>query len=262
MKISIIGCGKIGRGIAERLATDHTITLFDRNDERTRQFAKSIKVTYASNPTEAVSKAEIIILAVKPQDLNDIAKHIHREIYKDQLLVSVLAGTTTETLQDCFAEIPVLRIMPNIALRYGQGVIGLAENENLPKKLKEKAQLAFRNLGTLHWIPENKIDALTALTGSGPAFIFIIMESIIDAGIAMGFTAEESKKLAFQLFHGSLALLQETGKHPGELKWEVTSPAGTTIAGVKMMEDMGVRSAIINTFLATYDRSKQLSLEA
>lgn len=260
MKISIIGCGKMGSGIAEKLSQDNEITLFDRNVERTRQFAKKINAKYAENEAEAISKAEIIILAVKPQDLNDVAKQIHREIYKEQLVVSLLAGITTNTLQECFAEIPVLRIMPNIAVRYGKGVVGIADSEHLSQKMKDRAKKAFKNLGSLHWIEEHKLDALTALTGSGPAFIFIIMESIIDSGIAMGFTSEESKELAYQLFQGSLAIASETGKHPGELKWEVTSPAGTTIAGVKMMEDTGVRSGIINTFLATYERSKELSM--
>ena len=259
MKISMIGCGKIGSGMAQKLASDHKVTLFDRNGERTKQFAKTIKAHYTSNPSEAVAKADIIVLAVKPQDLNDISAQIHREINKEQLLVSVLAGVTTQTLGDFFAEIPLLRMMPNIAVRYGQGVIAMAETEMLPQKTKDKAEKAFKTLGALHWIPENKFDALTALTGSGPAFLFMIIESIIDSGIAMGFTAEDSKDLTIQLFHGTLALLEQTGKHPGELKWEVTSPSGTTIAGVKVMEDMGVRSGIINTFLATYQRAIELS---
>jgi pyrroline-5-carboxylate reductase len=258
MKISIIGCGKMGGCIAERLAGDHKLTLFDRNRERTQQLAQKLKATYCQSAPEAISGAEIIILAVKPQDLDDITKLIHREIYKDQLLVSTLAGITRQTLLECFAEIPVLRMMPNLAVRHGKGVVGFEESEDLSKKLKEKVEKAFANLGFLHWAPENKFDALTALTGSGPAFLFVIMESIIDAAIAMGFPLDEARNLSLQLLRSSLAMLEESDKHPGALKWEVTSPAGTTIAGIRVMEDCGVRSGIINTFLATYERSKSL----
>lgn len=261
MKIAIYGCGKMGGSIAEKLSSDHEVSIFDRNCSRTTEFAKKIKATYTSNLKDLIPKAEMIILAIKPQDLPESAKMIYPEVNKDQLVISVLAGITTRTLQEYFPEIPVLRIMPNMAVRFGQGIIGIADSDNLSKTMRNKAEALLKGLGFLHWIKESKIDALTALTGSGPAFVYIMIESIIDAGIAMGFKAEESKELTLKLIEGSLAVLTLTGKHPGELKWEITSPAGTTIAGVKALEDATVRSGIINTFLATYERTKELSAE-
>ena len=261
MKISIIGCGKMGGGIANRLTKDHELALFDHREEVSKNLAEQLSAKCCSSAAEAVSDGELIILAVKPQDLDDVAKQIHREIYKEQLLVSILAGVTTSTLQGYFSEIPILRMMPNLALLYGQGVIGLADDENLPQQMKQKAQEAFQSLGHLHWIPEKQMNALTALTGSGPAFLFVVLESIIEAGIAMGFSSTKAQELALQLFTGVTTTVQGSEKHPAELKWEVASPGGTTIVGLKALEDHGMRSGIINAFLASYQRAKEISKE-
>ncbi|MFQ5729224.1 MAG: pyrroline-5-carboxylate reductase [Waddliaceae bacterium] len=261
MKISIIGCGKMGGGIANCLAKDHKLALFDHHQEVTKNLAKKLGAKCCSNAAEAVSHRELIILAVKPRDLDDVAKLIHHEIYKEQLLVSILAGVTTYALQEYFSEIPILRMMPNLALLYGQGVIGLVDDDNLSPEMKQKAQAVFRSMGHLHWIPEKQADALTALTGSGPAFLFVLLESIVDAGIAMGFSSSKAKELALQLFSGVTATVQGSEKHPAELKWEVASPGGTTIAGLKTLEDHAVRSGIINAFLAARQRAKEISKE-
>lgn len=259
MKISIIGCGKMGSCIAHGLVGEHELSLFDHNEKPTKELAKSINATFCRNAPEAISKADIIILAVKPENLDDVAELIQNETRKEQLIVSVLAGISTQTLQTHFKKNPIIRMMPNIAVRCGTGVVGFEDSKNLSKPIKDKVQKAFAKLGALYWIPENKFNALTALTGSGPAFVFVIIESIIDAGIAMGLSADESKELAIQLFKGSISMIEDSNQHPGELKWSVTSPGGTTIAGVKMMEDCGIRSGIINTFLATYNRAQELS---
>lgn len=261
MKVTLMGCGKMGSGIAEKLALQHEVTLFDRHPQKTGALAKKIGAKVAKNAHEAVSKAEVIILAVKPQDLEGLAAEIHREIFDKQLVVSCLAGVTTATLQTYFAEIPVLRIMPNLAILHGQGVVGMVISEELPKEYQEKADKLFSNLGALHWVPETQIDALTALTGSGPAFVSVLIESMIDAGVAMGIEGEKAKELVFQLIKGVVALLEETGKHPAQLKSEVASPGGTTIAGLEVLEEYGVRAGMMQTFLATYYRSLELARE-
>lgn len=258
MKISFIGCGKMGGGIAERLAPDHDIALFDKRPEQSKALADKIGAICCTNASEAISHGELIILAVKPQDLERLAQSLHQEFNKEQLLVSVLAGVTTHTLQKSFPGTPILRIMPNLAVLHGQGVTGLADTENLPQVFKDKAQKAFSNLGSLYWFPESQIDALCALTSSGPAFLFVMMESIIDAGITMGFTSEVAKELTLQLFQDAVTMVKKSNKHPGELKWEIASPSGTTIYGIKELEDHSVRSGIINTFLAAYFRAKEL----
>jgi pyrroline-5-carboxylate reductase len=107
---------------------------------------------------------------------------------------------------------------------------------------------------------EDKINALTALTGSGPAFFFAMVEAMVDAGIAMGFTAHTAQDLIYQMLQGSLTLLEKTSKHPGELKWQIVSPQGTTIAGLKTLEELAIRGGVMNTFLSAYDRANKLSL--
>ncbi|NGX42763.1 MAG: Pyrroline-5-carboxylate reductase [Chlamydiae bacterium] len=259
MKISIIGCGKMGGGIASRLATEHELALYDHHKALTRQIANEMGVTCCEDVSEAVAFGEIVILAVKPKDLGTAAKEIYRQMKKEQLLVSILVGVTTDTLQQHFGKIPVLRIMPNLAVMQGQGVIGIADTEHLPQNFKDKVNQAFSCLGNLHWIPENQMDGLTAITGSGPAFLFVIIESIIEAGIAMGLSPEEAKKLAIELFSSTIAMLQGTDKHPADLKWDIASPSGTTIAGLNALEDHSVRAGIINALLATYNRAKEIS---
>ncbi len=249
----------MGGGIVRRLASEHNLFLFDHNKERARHLASEIGGKAFQSAADAISKAEVILIAVKPQDIDQLAKETHREFYAEQLVVSCLAGVTTQTLETLFAEIPVLRIMPNLPVVHGEGIVGLVESDNLEQVFKEKANRLFSNLGDLHWVPESKIDAISALTGSGPAFVSVIIESMIEAGIAMGIDSEQSRKLVFQLISGTVASLKESGKPPAQFKLEVASPGGTSIAGLVAMEQEGVRAGILNTFITTYYRNLELS---
>ncbi len=259
MNVCLIGCGKMGGGIAQRLASEHDLHLFDHTFEKAKKLAELIGGTACKTAAEAISKADVVLIAVKPQDLDRLAKEVHREFYSEQLVVSCLAGVTTHMLETLFAEIPVLRIMPNLPVLHGEGIVGLVETDELEDAMKEKATQLFSSLGDLHWVPESKIDAISALTGSGPAFVSVMIESMIDAGVAMGIDSEQSRELVLQLINGTVSTLKETGKSPAQLKLEVASPGGTSIAGLVTMENEGVRSGIINTFIATYYRNLELS---
>lgn len=259
MKVTVIGCGKMGGGIAERLAMGHKPSLFDNNKERTETFAKRIGAKNCLTTTDAIKNSEVIIIAVKPRSLEKLAKALSNDLTSNQLIVSCLAGTTVETLQSHFPNNPCLRIMPNLPVIYGVGVVGIVDKENLSSEYKEKVNHLFSSLGYLHWVPESKIDAISSLTGSGPAFISVIIESMIDAGVSMGLDSTLSKELALQLLSGTASTLEQSQKHPAEFKLEVASPGGTTITGLKTMEDLSLRSAMINTFLATYQHNQRLS---
>ncbi len=261
MKVAVIGCGKMGGGIAQRLAQDHEVFLFGRNREKTENFANEISAKYCLTAAAAISEAEIIFIAVKPQDLKKLAKGICPEFYPEQLLVSCLAGVTVKQLEACFPKIPVLRIMPNLSVILGEGVVGLVEAENLKPLFKEKATQLFSSLGSLHWVPESKIDAISSLTGSGPAFVSVMIESMIEAGIAMGIDSSLSKELVLELIGGTISTIKQTGKEPSQFKLEVASPGGTTIAGIIAMEERGVRAGIMHAFLSTYHRNLELSQE-
>lgn len=258
MKIAIIGCGNMGSGFAERLAQNNQLFLYDHHSEKTDKLEKKGYGKACHDIKEALQSSEIVILAIKPQNLAKAANAISESLLASHFLISLLAGTSLEVLKQYFPSALIIRMMPNLPLIYGQGVIGLCSDEKIAKSDQETLTKYFAVLGKTYWLSEEKIDALGALAGSGPAFFFVIVESMIDAGIAMGFTFQESKEIVYQTLQGSLTLLERTEKTPCELKWQITSPKGTTVAGLQKLEESALRGGIIDTFLATYDRTKQL----
>jgi pyrroline-5-carboxylate reductase len=259
MKIAVIGCGNMGKGLVKRLSTTSQVSFYDRNPEKTSKLEQEGFGKAYSDCTQMIKNADMVILAVKPQNLKEAATLIGNNLNEHQTLVSLLTGTSVELLKGFFPAPTIVRMMPNMALVYGEGVIGLVSDEKLSKQDKDALTKTFESLGTIYWLPESKINALTALTGSGPAFFFLMVEAMVDAGIAMGFSAKDAQGLVYQMIQGGLTLLEKTEKHPGELKWQITSPQGTTIAGIKKLEELALRGGVINTFLAAYECANQLS---
>jgi pyrroline-5-carboxylate reductase len=252
-RIAIIGSGVMGGGLGSALSNHHQVSFYDRSYDRASSLAEECGARASKDIAGAVKDADIIILAIKPQDLEGAAKELFGKIRGDQVLVSILGGVTHEMLKLHFVDTTVLRMMPNIPCFYGEGVIAFADTGEFSKEEKKEIEEIFWPLGKLYWLPENKMNAVTALAGSGPAFAFLIVESMVDAAVTLGVSHDQAKDIAIQMFLGALTTLRETGKHPGELKWEVTSPGGCTIAGVKTFEDESIRSGLINTFLSTYE---------
>lgn len=260
MKIAILGCGNIGTGLAQRLSQSNQISLllYDRDTLRMQALARETQGMACQHPHEAITQADWIILAVKPQSLKEVAEQTAAAFTPNQILISLLAGISLSTLQRYFSTPCIVRMMPNLALIYGEGVIGLSEKEDLSFELKGQLEYQFKPLGKIFWIPETKMDALTSLIGSGPAYVFTLIESMIDAGIALGFNAMESQELIIQMIKGSLTLLEQSGQHPGALRWQITSPGGTTIEGQKKLEEGSIRGLIMHAFLAAYAKAKTL----
>ncbi len=258
MRITIIGCGTIGGALARHFSKNHKVTLFDQITQTAEHLAAEIHAELSHHILKAASHAEVIILAVKPQDLSDLASSIGALCRPNQLIISSLAGVEMQTLRKHFPQAPLLRMMPNLPMTQGAGVIGLVESSELSGTQKEEVSELFKGLGLLLWMPENKIDALTALSGSGPAFLLVILESMIEAGISMGLTAAAALDISLKTMEGTVALVRGEKKHPAEIKWKITSPGGTTITGLEQMERSGVRTGITQTFLAAYAKAKQL----
>lgn len=241
MKICIIGAGTIGGGIAKRLEKEHIVYL------QTRKNVKDLK--------KRIRDADVVIVAVKPHALPDLVKEMG-EVPTGKLIVSVLTGVSLERLHGYFPDAKVVRMMPNLALTTGRSVLGMAEGDYTIKEKKLLEELSH-SLGKMYWIPESKFDGLTALTGSGPAFVLVMIEAMVEAGIGLGFSHKQSLELVVQMMEGTLSLLQE-GKHPAELKWQIATPGGTTIEGLKMLEDKGLRIAVLEAFHAAAAKAKAM----
>lgn len=258
MKIAVIGCGVMGGAIAKHFAGRHSVFLYDQDKRKASHLAEAIRGVAATTLAEALQDSEAVLLAIKPKDLSGFAKEAEPFLSKGQLIMSILAGTSVDTLKKCFPHGVILRTMPNLALTCGKGIVGLVDDGSLADEKKRQIEELLNGLGLLTWLPENKIEALTALAASGPAFIYVILEAMIESGITMGFAPKESEEYASMMIEGAIALLRHTGKHPADIKWQIASPGGTTIAGLNEMEERGVRSGIIKTFLATYKRAQNL----
>ena len=259
LKIAIIGCGNMGTILAEKLGPLQDVILHDHQWERAHALAKKIEAKAFKNPQEVIENAQFILLAIKPQNLKEWTHDVGKHLRKNHTILSILAGTPLNVLKHNFPHQAVVRMMPNLAMRYGMGVIGMVDSPAISSKLKKTLSDLLAPLGALAWLKESQIDALTALTGSGPAFLLTIIEAMIEAGVAMGFQAKEAQSLILQMFKGCIALLENSGEHPAELKWQIASPNGTTIAGLRTMEKENVRSGIIETFMTTLHRAHEIS---
>lgn len=257
----ILGCGNMGTAFAKRLSINHEIGLFDRNFHKAEKLATEYCGHAFANIKEALDWADAIILAVKPQNLSAAAPLINDSAKDKQMLFSLLAGITLETLSHHFPRCQIVRLMPNLAVGHGDGLIGMATQKEVGQSEMDALAKLFEPLGKVFWLPEEKFNAFIALGGSGPAFMFVLIEAMVDAGISMGLNVHEAQLIIHQMIKGSLTMLDETEKHPGKLKWEVASPGGTTIAGLKIMEEEAMRSSMIKTFWAAYTMAKEMDLK-
>lgn len=254
MKVAIIGCGVIGSALAHHFAKKNSVLLCDRTPAKSQALAKEIKGEAVHKHTDAIQKADVVILAIKPKDLKKFAEEASSVFKPEQILISALGGTSLATLRKYFPVLKIVRCLPNIPMICGEGVIGFVENA----ELKEKINQMFHGLGLLVWLTEEKLEGLSALAGSGPAFIYVIIEAMIDSGVFLGFQAHEAKELVLKTLEGSIKLLRETGVSPAELKLRVASPGGTTIAGLKALEESGLRGALMKTYQATYQKAQNM----
>lgn len=259
MRIAIIGCGNMGTGLAERLSPLHDILLYDRSWTWTQELANQVKGQAYQHLSEVIENAQLIFLAVKPQNLKEIAPLMSAHLRQNQIVVSLLAGTPLKILKHHFDQPLVIRMMPNLAMRYGAGVLGIVDSSDLSVELKMHFEEVLKPLGSIYYLKESQMDAFTTLTSSGPAFILTMIEAMIEAGVAMGLQAQDAQYLILQMLKGCLTLVQETGQHPAELKWQIASPNGMTIAGLRVLEKENIRSGLIETFLATYQRAQELN---
>jgi pyrroline-5-carboxylate reductase len=259
MNIAIIGCGNMGSAIARGLASHVHLFLYDRHLEKAQKLSSEGCGCACQNVGEAMASADVVILAVKPKSVNELSIAIKEHLHAKQILISLLAGITLDTLHHLLPGVPIVRMMPNLAITCKKGIIAISHGpQHLPSADISLVAELFEELGKVYCIPEDSMDAMTSLAASGPAFVFAMIEAMVDSGIAMGLSSSMSMDIVQQMILGSVSLLTHTRKHPGELKWAVASPAGTTIYGLKVLEESALRGSIMNVFIAAYKRSKEL----
>ena len=263
--IAIIGTGNMGDALVSGLIVSGSskpknIICSDVRKEKLNEIKSRYKVRTTTNNLKAVSDADIVIYAVKPQLMASVLIETGPKLDMSKLVISIAAGVPLAAMESCVEKkMRLIRVMPNIAAAVKEAATAIAAGEHATKEDVELAMEIFNSIGKSIFLEENYLmDAITGLSGSGPAYIFLIVDALADAGVKMGLSRQESLFLAAQTVLGAAKLLIETQEHPGQLKDKVTSPGGTAIAGLATLESGGLRTTLINAVEAATNRSKEL----
>ncbi|RKE19726.1 pyrroline-5-carboxylate reductase [Streptomyces sp. TLI_171] len=262
-KIAFLGTGKIGEALLSgllRAGTDPADVLVTaRRAERATELADRYGVTTVSN-AEAAKLADTLILAVKPQDMGTLLDELAPHVAADKLVVSAAAGIPTAWFEERLAPgTPVVRVMPNTPVLVDEGMSVISGGSHAAEAHLTRTEAIFRSVGKALRVPESQQDAATALSGSGPAYFYFLVEAMIDAGILLGLPRQVAHELIVQSAIGASVMLRDSGEHPVKLREAVTSPAGTTIAAIRELENHGVRAALLGALEAARDRSRELA---
>ena len=260
--IGFVGTGNMGGALARAAsaAGENSLLLANRTPSKAQALADEIGGKVCDNKT-ALSEADYVFIGVKPQMLRGLAETaapVLRERKSPFVLVSMAAGSSIELIQSLFGPCPVIRIMPNTPASIGQGMILYACSQEGSAAQEQDFLHAMRGAGRFMKLEEKLIDAGTAISGCGPAFADLFIEALADGGVVCGLPRKQAMELAAQMLLGSAALVLESGKHPGELKDAVCSPGGSTIQGVRKLEEKGFRSAVTEAVIAAYEKNKAL----
>jgi pyrroline-5-carboxylate reductase len=262
--ISCIGSGNMGFALMSA-AKGADIYITDADLEKAKSSTAALGAKLLSTNTEAVEKGDIIFLAVKPQVLQqvlaEIAPAANQKLNSNRapVFVSMAAGWSIAKIQGILgAKMPVVRIMPNTPALIGKGMIAMSTSTEVSAQSVSEIEKILSDAGIIDKVDERFMDAVTGLSGSGPAFVYLFIEALADGGVRAGLPRDKALRYAAQTVLGSAAMVQETGKHPGELKDMVTSPGGTTIAGITALENGAFRGTVIKAVEAAWKRSLEL----
>ena len=261
--VAIFGAGVMGSTLLSGLirsgrdVADLAIT--GRNVERTEELASTYGVRRMSN-VDAALVADTLVLVVKPQDMGGLLAEIRGQVRPGALVVSLAAGITTGFLEERLPPgTAVVRVMPNTPALVDEGMAAISPGLNCDEVHLSEAEELLRSCGKVLRIPEKHQDAVTAISGSGPAYIFYVVEAMIEAGVLLGMPRATSTELVVQTLYGAATMLKETGQHPTVLREQVSSPGGTTMAALRQLDDHKVRAAFVTAMEAASERSKQLA---
>jgi len=263
--IAIIGTGNMGDALVSGLigsgsSKPKNIICSDVRKDKLDKIKSNYKVRTTTSNLKAVSEADIVIYAVKPQLMASVLIETRSKLDMSKLVISIAAGVPLAAMESCIEkDMRLIRVMPNIAAAVKEAATAIAAGAHATREDVKLAMEIFNSIGKCIFLKENYLmDAITGLSGSGPAYIFLIVDALADAGVKMGLSRQDSLFLAAQTVLGAAKLLMETQEHPGQLKDKVTSPGGTAIAGLATLESGGLRTTLINAVEAATNRSKEL----
>lgn len=262
--IGFIGTGNmanaiIGGMLEKGIVSAGQIMGADKTEAAAKEAAERFGIQTTTDNKAVAGEAEILFLAVKPQFLAEAIGEIKDSISDETLIVSIVAGRTIQNITQMFGkEIRLVRCMPNTPALVGEGCTGVCRNDKIMDADMERVMKLLTSFGIASEVPESLMDAVVGVSGSSPAYVFLFIEALADAAVAAGMPRKQAYEFAAQSVLGSAKMVLETGKHPGELKDMVCSPAGTTIEAVKVLEEKGFRSAVMDAVEACVNKSKNM----
>ena len=262
-KIGFVGAGKMATAMIEGLLSKglykkDEIIACSRTKKTADRVSKDLGIEATTDASKVFSSADVIVIAVKPNQIKEILTTNIEANSTKKLLISIAAGIKIPTLENYVPDSRIVRVMPNVCCTVLESASSYTLGSKATKEDAQKVKEILEAIGIAFEVPEEKIDAVTGLSGSSPAYMFMVIDALADGGVLMGLPRDVALKLAAQTMLGSAKTVLETGKHPEELKDSVCSPGGTTIEGVKVLEECGMRGAFIAAVKASAEKSKQM----
>lgn len=265
--LSFIGAGVMGEAMIkgllhQKLISPQCIITADPHQQRGQELVDAYGLRFTINNAEAAESADVLVLSVKPQVMGKVLDSIHNHVRDKTLVISIAAGIKLQTIAEGCGNKFIVRAMPNTPGQIGQGTTVWVATPEVSSEQHTLAESVLGAMGTTLRVSEEKfMDMATALNGSGPSYVFLLMEAMIDAGVHMGFSRQDAQFLVQQTMRGAVAYAIEAGVHPAELRNQVTSPGGTSAAALYQLEKGGVRTVLTDAIWAAYKRSKELGGE-
>lgn len=264
-RLAILGTGRMGEALLGGLlrsgwAVPEQLWCTVRSDEHALRIAETYGVRCDTETAAAAAAADVVLIAVKPQTIRVLLNDISAKVTPDQTVISVAAGVPTSTLEEVLTDgVPVVRVMSNVPVLVDEAMSAISAGRHAEERHLAVAERILGHVGKVVRLGEEHLDSVTALSGSGPAYFFLLAEAMIDAGILLGLSRDVATELIIQTMVGSAKMLRDTGRHPVELRESVTSPGGTTIAAIRVLEEERVRAAFLNAIEAAKNRSTELA---
>jgi len=266
--LGFIGVGNMGEALVRGLVQAGTARAQDvmvsaRRKERVEELTKTYGVRALASNAEAATDAHVVVLSVKPQVLATVMRELRGKLDEDKLVISIVAGATLRSLRDGLDHAAIVRAMPNTPAQVGMGVTAWTSTTSVDAEQRERAKAILGALGEELMVDdENLVDMATALSGTGPTYVFLLMEALVNAGVHLGFSRRVAEELVLRTVEGSALFARKSGRHLAELRNMVTSPGGTSAAAIYQLEKGALRTVLSKAVYAAYQRTRELGAEA